>query len=81
MFNLELVIKCLRLELLSLKEFHVHSNSESHLNNENCNFLCVLEGSTPLNKLSIGLHANIVLRDWFYTPCGNILKVLMTEIA
>ena len=41
---------------------------ESHLNNENCYFLCVLEGSTPLNKLSIGIHANIVLRDRNSTP-------------
>ena len=68
-FHLELVkYKCLRLKSLSLKKSHAHSDSESHLNNENCHFLCVLEGSTPLNKLSIGIHANIVLRNRNSTP-------------
>ena len=60
--------KCLRLKWLSLKKSHAYSDSESHLNNENCCFLCVLEGSTPLNKLSIGIHANIVLRNRHSTP-------------
>ena len=60
--------KFLSLKLLSLKEFHAHSDSERPLNNENCYFLCVLEGSTPLNKLSIGIHANIVLRNRNSTP-------------
>ena len=37
--NLELVTyKCLRLKLLSLKKSHAYSDSESHLNNENCCF-------------------------------------------
>ena len=68
-FNLESVkYKCLRLQLLSLKKSHVHFDSKSHLNNENCYFLCVLEVSTPLNKLSIGIQANIVLRDRNSTP-------------
>ena len=31
-------------------------------------FLCVLEGGTPLNKLSIGIHSNIVLHDRNSTP-------------
>ena len=30
--------------------------------------LCVLEGSTPLNKLSIGIHTNIALRNRNSTP-------------
>ena len=39
-------------------------------------------GSTPLNKLSIGIHANIVLRNRHSTPHFTIfLKVLMTKIA
>ena len=73
-FNLELVkYKCLRLKWLSLKKSHAHSDSESHLNNENCYFLCVLEGSTPLNKLSIEIHANIVLRNRNSTPHVTIV--------
>ena len=60
--------KCLRLKVLSFEKSNAHSDSESHLNNENCYFLSVLEGSTPLNKLSIGIHANIVLRDRNFTP-------------
>ena len=60
--------KFLRLNLLGLKGFRAHSDSESHLNNENCYFLCVLEGSTPLNNLSIGIHANMVLRNRNSTP-------------
>ena len=60
--------KCPRLKWLSLKKSHAHSDSESHLNNENCYFLCVLEGSTPLYKFSIGMHANIVLRNRKSTP-------------
>ena len=56
------------MKFLSLKRSRANSDSENHLNNENCYLLCVLEGSTPLIKLSIEIHANIVLRDCNSTP-------------
>ena len=81
-FNFKLVkYTFLRVKFKSLKKFHVHSNSESHMNNDICYFLCVLEGCTPLNKLSIGKHANMVFRDRNSTPHVTIFwKIFWQEL-
>ena len=41
-----------------------------------------LSNIAPLIKLSIEIHAKYcVARLQFYTPCGNVLKGLLTKIA
>ena len=57
-FNLNWSNKSVSGHFLSWKKSRANSNSENHLNNENCYFLFVLEGSKPLIQLSIEIHAN-----------------------
>ena len=69
------------MKFMSLKKSPGHSNSESHVNNDNCSFLCVLEGCTPVNKLSIRKYANIVFCNCNSTPHVTLFwKVFWQEL-
>ena len=46
---------------LGVEQYHQYAKSK----NENKS---LIQGSTPLNKLSIGIHTNIVLRNRHSTP-------------
>ena len=61
---------------MSLKKFHVHSDSKSHFNSGNCYFFCVwLEGSRPPNKPSIEKHVNRPLQKRRFYPNGQYLEM------